>query len=56
MANKIRQIEEKVEPIWVALKQTNVEEAAREAKVPASTLRYDLGKIKKWPPDLVLAT
>jgi hypothetical protein len=54
LANRIRQIEEKVEPILVALKQINVEEAAREAKVPASTLRYDLGKMKKRLPDLLL--
>ena len=31
----------------LALKQINVEKAAREAGVPASTLRYDLNKVKK---------
>ena len=54
MANRIRQIEEKVEPILTAFKQINVEEAARQANVPASTLRYDLEKVKKGLPELLL--
>ena len=47
MANRRRELEEKVESVEVALKQINVEKAAREAGVPASTLRYDLNKVKK---------
>jgi DNA-directed RNA polymerase subunit RPC12/RpoP len=45
MANRIRSIEEKVQAVEVALAGVNVEQAAREAGVPASTLRYDLAKV-----------
>ncbi len=34
MANRIRQLDEKVQPVRTALKQINVEKAAREAGVP----------------------
>ncbi len=45
MANRVRTIDEKVQAMEVALKGVNVERAAREAGVPASTLRYDLNKV-----------
>lgn len=38
----------------VAFKQINVEKAARETNTPASTLRYDLEKIKKALPELLV--
>ena len=47
MANRKRTIDEKVGPVQIALEQINIEEAAREAGVPASTLRYDLDKVKQ---------
>jgi len=53
LANRIRQIEEKVEPVLTALKQINIEKAAREANVPASTLRHDLNKVKEKLPELL---
>lgn len=37
----------------VALNQINVEAAAREAGVPASTLRYDLNKVKESLPEIL---
>ena len=46
MANRVRSIDEKVQAMEVALKGVNVERAAREAGVPASTLRYDLNKVR----------
>jgi hypothetical protein len=52
-ANRIRQLEEKVKPIKVALRQINVEQAAREAGVPASTLRYDLNKLEAGLPQVL---
>ena len=48
MANRKRTIDEKVRAVQIALAQINVEKAAREAGVPASTLRYDLGKVKQF--------
>jgi predicted component of type VI protein secretion system len=45
MGNRIRCVEEKVQAVKVALAEVNVERAAREAGVPASTLRYDLAKV-----------
>jgi len=45
MPNRIRPVDEKVEPVRIALQQINVAAAAREAGVPASTLRYDLNKL-----------
>ena len=46
MANRVRSIDEKVQAMELALKGANVERAAREAGVPASTLRYDLNKVR----------
>lgn len=46
MANRIRALDEKVQSVRIALQQINVEQAARQAQVPASTLRYDLGKVE----------
>ncbi len=46
MGNRVRSIDEKVQAMEVALKGVNVERAAREAGVPASTLRYDLNKVR----------
>jgi DNA-directed RNA polymerase specialized sigma24 family protein len=53
MANRKRTIDEKVKPVQIALEQINVEEAAREAGVPASTLRYDLNKVKQSLADVL---
>ena len=54
MANRIRQLDEKVQSVRAALGQINVEKAARKAGVPASTLRYDLQKVEAALP-VVLA-
>jgi hypothetical protein len=53
MANRIRRIDEKVQPVEVALAQINVAAAAREAGVPPSTLAYDLKKVKEALPDVL---
>lgn len=53
MANRKRTIDEKVKPVQIALEQINVEEAAREAGVPPSTLRYDLNKVKQSLSDVL---
>lgn len=54
MANRIRPVEEKVQAVMVAFAQINVAKAAQEAGVPASTLHYDLNKVKAmWPVVLV---
>jgi hypothetical protein len=53
MANRIRLLDEKVQPVRTALKQINVEKAAREAGVPASTLRYDLQKLEAALPEVL---
>jgi len=53
MANRIRPLDEKVQPVRTALKQINVEKAAREAGVPASTLHYDLQKLDAALPDVL---
>jgi hypothetical protein len=50
IANRIRQINEKVEPVRIAFKQINIAEAARQAQVPESTLRYDLNKVEQALP------
>ena len=50
MANRIRPVEEKVQSILVAFEQINVAAAACEAGVPASTMRYDLNKVKALLP------
>ena len=54
MANRIRPVGEKVQSILVAFEQINVAAAACEAGVPASTMRYDLNKVKALLP-VVLA-
>jgi predicted DNA-binding protein (UPF0251 family) len=46
MANRVRTIDEKVQAMEVTLKGVNVERAAQEAGVSASTLRYDLNKVR----------
>ena len=53
MAGRKREIDEKVESVETALDQINVEKAARDAGVPASTLRYDLEKIEKVLPEVL---
>ena len=53
MANRIRQLDEKVKPVRAALDQINVEQVAREAGVPASTLRYDLQKVAEALPQVL---
>ena len=54
MANRIRTLAEKVQSVTIALEHINVEVAAGAASVPASTLRYDLNKVKVMLP-VVLA-
>jgi predicted DNA-binding protein (UPF0251 family) len=39
--------------VQIALEQINTEKAAREAGVPASTLRYDLNKVKQSLVDVL---
>ncbi|MBA7694475.1 hypothetical protein ES703_103086 [subsurface metagenome] len=46
MANRKRTNEEKVRAAKIALDEINIEAAARKAGVPASTLRFYLGKVK----------
>jgi hypothetical protein len=53
MANRKRTIDEKVKPVQIALEQINIEKAAREAGVPARTLRYDLDKVKQALADVL---
>ena len=53
MGNRIRPIDEKVKSMNVALDQIKVEVAAREAGIPASTLRYDLNKVKESLPEVL---
>lgn len=53
MGNRIRPIAEKVEPLLTVLNQINVDESARKVGVPASTLRYDLNKLKAGLPELL---
>ena len=53
MANRIRPLDEKVQPVRIALRQINVEEVARQAEVPASTLRYDLRKVEAALPEVL---
>jgi len=47
MANRKRTNEEKVRAAKIALDEINIEAAARKAGVPASTLRFYLGKVRK---------
>jgi len=53
MANRRRTIDEKVRSVETALEQINIEQAAREAGVPPSTLRYDLDKVKQSLADIL---
>jgi hypothetical protein len=53
MAYRIRPIDEKVQPVRIALAQINVEVAAREAGVPPRTLDYDLKKVEESLPDVL---
>jgi hypothetical protein len=53
MANRIRSLDEKVQSVRVALRQIQVEKAARAAGVPASTLRYDLQKVDAALPQVL---
>ncbi len=50
IANRIRPVDEKVESVRLALKQINIAEAARQAEVPESSLRYDLDKLDQALP------
>jgi transposase-like protein len=52
-ANRIRQVDEKVKSVKVALEQINVKAAARKAGVASSTLRYDLGKLEMALPQIL---
>ena len=54
MANRIRPVEEKVQSILVAFEQINVAAAACAAGIPASTLRYDLNKVKAMLPAVLV--
>jgi len=47
-------MDEKVQSVEIALQQINVEAAAGEAGVPASTLRYDLHKIEQRLPEILV--
>jgi hypothetical protein len=40
-------VDEKGESVKIAFKQINIAEAARQAEIPESTLRYDLNKLKR---------
>ncbi len=46
-------MDEKVESARIALKQINVAEAARQAEIPESTLRYDLNKLEQALPEVL---
>ncbi len=54
MANRPRSIEEKIQSVEVALGYINIEAAAREAGTLASTLRYDLKKVKDALPEVLV--
>ena len=53
-ANRIRQVDEKVKSVKVALRQIKVEQAAQQAGVPSSTLRYDLDKLEAALPEILV--
>lgn len=53
MTNRIRQIDEKVQSVKIAIAQINVEAAAREAGVSPRTLGYDLKKVEEKLPDVL---
>jgi hypothetical protein len=46
-------VDEKVESVRIAFKQINIAEAARQAEIPESTLRYDLNKLKQALPEVL---
>ncbi len=54
MPNKIRPLDEKVKSMNKALDQINIEAAARGMGVPASTLRYDLVKVRTALPEVLI--
>ncbi len=54
MANRIRPVEAKVQSVLVAFEQINVAKAAQAAGVPASTLHYDLNKVKALLPAVLV--
>jgi hypothetical protein len=53
LANRKRTLDEKLRAMNAALGKINVEAAAQEAGVPASTLRYDLNKVKRALPEVL---
>jgi hypothetical protein len=53
MANRIREIDEKVKPMKLALSRINVTAVARQAGVPVSTLSYDLDKVEAALPEVL---
>jgi hypothetical protein len=53
MANRIREIGEKVNLMHLALSKIDVAAVALEAGVPPSTLSYDLGKVKAALPEVL---
>ena len=53
MANRIRRLDEKVKSVSKALSQIDIKAAARETGVPASTLRYDLVKVRAALPEIL---
>lgn len=54
MANRIRTIDEKVQSVKIALEQINVEAAARESGTPPRTLSYDLDKVIRSLPQVLV--
>ncbi len=50
MANRVRPIEEKIHAVSMVLDKVNTNEIARLVGIPESTLRYDLGKVRKALP------
>ena len=46
-------MEEKVESVKIALQHINIAEAAREAEIAESTLRYDLNKVEQALPQVL---
>ncbi len=54
MPNRIRRLDEKVKSVNEALDQIDIEAAARETGIPASTLRYDLVKVRTALPEVLV--
>ena len=46
-------MEEKVESVRIAFQQINIAEAARQADIPESSLRYDLNKLERALPTVL---